>query len=631
MALSLSRAFRAIPSAAGIKDPLLKSILDALIENQRKGFGLDGNTDGLFPTQYQVTQQIRDAITNPPASETGTGEPPILPIPVINPSEIDTAGNMQGIYISWPTVVYDYWLAYFEVLRSGDNVVGNAVVIGSTQNKVYFDPCGPSKTYYYWVRIVQKAEAGGEIGALPTEGKQGQSSDDPSELLTFLTGVITESQLFADLAARIDLIDGSGTGSVNERDGVLQSQITALAAIVDSLDEGGEYGAEAFLALEARVTTAEGNITTQASSITQLQTTVGNHTTVIQEHAESVDGLEAQYTVKIDANGKVIGFGLASGDPNEAESEFAIRADRFYVVFPTGDGSTSIIPFVVGMVDGVSTVGISGQLVVDGSVLARAIAAGAVTATKINVSQLAAISADMGAITAGTMNINNGTFVIDPNGNITANAPTMQSVNYSPNVSGWRLTREGNLYLTNIVCIGTANIQDGAITNAKIGNAQVTTAKIGDAQVTNAKIVNAAVTTLKIGIDAVTVPASSYAEGSVSLTKDAVTTVSQVTVDPANGAVHIHFAVTVAIGSTGSDDRDISSYAILTRNGTEIFREQWSTVGRGTFVLKYDYPFSDYPGVGATTYAIRVYWTAANPGGSASARKRSLIVQGIKR
>lgn len=57
--------------------------------------------------------------------------------------------------------------------------------------------------------------------------------------------------------------------------------------------------------------------------------------------------------------------------------------------------------------------------------------------------------------------------------------------------------------------VGTASIDDAAITNAKIANLQVnaakiadatiTTAKIGDAQITNALIANAAITNAKIG------------------------------------------------------------------------------------------------------------------------------------
>ena len=54
--------------------------------------------------------------------------------------------------------------------------------------------------------------------------------------------------------------------------------------------------------------------------------------------------------------------------------------------------------------------------------------------------------------------------------------------------------------------ITSAKIADAAITTAKINNAAITTAKIGEAQITNAKIGNLAVDTLKIADRAVTVP-----------------------------------------------------------------------------------------------------------------------------
>jgi predicted phage tail protein len=64
----------------------------------------------------------------------------------------------------------------------------------------------------------------------------------------------------------------------------------------------------------------------------------------------SINGLNASYTVKIDANGYVAGYGLAS-ETNTAgvtTSSFAIRADKFSIANPNGPGqSAPIIPFSV--------------------------------------------------------------------------------------------------------------------------------------------------------------------------------------------------------------------------------------------------------------------------------------------
>jgi hypothetical protein len=59
-------------------------------------------------------------------------------------------------------------------------------------------------------------------------------------------------------------------------------------------------------------------------------------------------GLLAQYTVKVDVNGYVSGFGLASTTSGSTPSSvFAVRADKFYVASPTGPGISPIIPFIV--------------------------------------------------------------------------------------------------------------------------------------------------------------------------------------------------------------------------------------------------------------------------------------------
>lgn len=64
--------------------------------------------------------------------------------------------------------------------------------------------------------------------------------------------------------------------------------------------------------------------------------------------ASTVNGLSGQYTVKIDNNGYVSGFGLASTANNASPySDFLVRADRFAIASPSGPGITPKIPFVV--------------------------------------------------------------------------------------------------------------------------------------------------------------------------------------------------------------------------------------------------------------------------------------------
>ena len=58
-----------------------------------------------------------------------------------------------------------------------------------------------------------------------------------------------------------------------------------------------------------------------------------------------VQVVEGQYTVKVDADGHVSGFGLASTPVNGVPfSEFIIRADRFAVIHP---GAARLVPFII--------------------------------------------------------------------------------------------------------------------------------------------------------------------------------------------------------------------------------------------------------------------------------------------
>lgn len=681
-------------------------MLEAVKENLERAYGQLGD-DGFITTS--AAQSLVDDIDIPVVTP-GSGEPPVLPIPTILASDITAMGTFQSIILSW-NIVYDYWLAYFEIFRSQTSFVGDATAIATTPDHVYEDlDVVAGETYWYWIRIVQKAEAGGDMGVLPATGKEATVNEDPSVILDLLIGNITESHLFQTLSDRIDLIDSTGPGSVTARieaarqaeealrisgDSALHdvdmeiqadidelttrvdtaegnitanaSQISYLATLIDELEGGGEYGAEAILALEARVTVteqdniaqsaaitalgsrvtiAEGQITAHSDSITaiesdigvlqgetynlntdsiahaqaievlettveqqgndlsavaaqttQLSTTVGGHTTTIEEHAESINGLEGQYVVRIDANGKIIGFGLSTGDGET--SEFAIRADKFYIVLPTGDGTEEIIPFIVGNVNGISTVGIDGDLVVDGTILARHISSISLSVIRAVVSQLSAISANLGAITAGSINIGNGTCIISSTGQVTFNAPTLQSTNFVAGSTGWQLTRTGGLDITNINCVGTANIR----------NANITTAKIGDAQVT----------TLKIGADQVTVPACGLYAGARALTRGVWTsTLASLVIDAGTGSTYIDLAqmcvsyVLVVVNSTAYDVTFTHMYRVTrAENGTAKQSNNFPVriPAGATWSIPMSFVHSDVPLTGTNSLALQILWS----------------------
>ena len=76
-----------------------------------------------------------------------------------------------------------------------------------------------------------------------------------------------------------------------------------------------------------------------SEQITTLNTTVGENTASLSQTMNTVDGISAQYTLRVDINGVVSGFGLATGAGGT--SEFAIMATRFKIYGP-GPGGTVV-------------------------------------------------------------------------------------------------------------------------------------------------------------------------------------------------------------------------------------------------------------------------------------------------
>lgn len=200
--------------------------------------------------------------------------------------------------------------------------------------------------------------------------------------------------------------------------------------------------------VQTALTKATGDIKSLGERITTVQSKANGNEAAVQTHARSINGLEAQYTVKVDVNGKVAGYGLATTPKNGTpESKFIVNADRFGV---GSTGKADVFPFVVDTQK--NRVGVNGELVVNGkaivdrlnagdihgdkitantlnanrltagSVTAREMAVGSVTADKLNVNNLSAISANMGNINGGSLNLGNGRFVVNNNGHLSMSA-----------------------------------------------------------------------------------------------------------------------------------------------------------------------------------------------------------------
>lgn len=134
--------------------------------------------------------------------------------------------------------------------------------------------------------------------------------------------------------------------------GSTQNNYSATARAVNVLEQNVVIGQSAIarnsMELEARLVGADvtlaASVTTEqiarinadgvlASDITTLSTTVGSHTTTITSHTSSINGLNAQWGVTINVDGRVTGAVRLDG--GASNSSFVVVADNFKI-FPAG-------------------------------------------------------------------------------------------------------------------------------------------------------------------------------------------------------------------------------------------------------------------------------------------------------
>lgn len=96
-------------------------------------------------------------------------------------------------------------------------------------------------------------------------------------------------------------------------------------------------------------------------------------TGALMKGSDTTIEMTKQWVVKLDSNGHIAGLNLML-DGVTGSSSFIVMADIFKVVNPSAPLDIQV-PFEVGYVDGVTTVSIKGQLIQDGTIIAKAIKA----------------------------------------------------------------------------------------------------------------------------------------------------------------------------------------------------------------------------------------------------------------
>lgn len=152
----------------------------------------------------------------------GTGQPVIPPwsspdgydpttdlTPPPKPVDFTATGLFALVQLEWAGIDSYRNHASTEIWRAESNVIGDAVMVGTSDGQFYVDSLGNSATRYYWVRFVSQANVKGPYQSI--DGTVATTATNPGLVLASLTNQITESQLYSTLGARIDLIDGPST------------------------------------------------------------------------------------------------------------------------------------------------------------------------------------------------------------------------------------------------------------------------------------------------------------------------------------------------------------------------------------------------------------------------------------
>jgi hypothetical protein len=467
------------------------------------------------------------------------------------PTGFQANGAFSQVNLQWDYPAYANH-SHTEVWRHDSDTIGNAILIGIQAGRIFVDPVGSGVTRYYWARHVNTDSLAGPFNS--GSGTSATTATDVNHMLTLLTNEITNSQLASSLSTPIAKIDPlvTFTGYSSSYSG--GSLITRLGAVENSAANGvtsAQFNSE--------VTTRANADSALSSSISTVSTTVGQNSAAVQTAATSINGLSAQYTVKIDVNGAVAGYGLASTTTAAGNivSEFVVNADRFAIMRGGSNTTAATVPFIVQA----SATTINGESVSAGVYMADAfIKNGSIANAKI-----------------GTLNA----------GKITAGS-----------IAAARIA-------ANTIDASKLRLDNSTITSQTIGG--VPTVIIKNLGVGNAKIANLAVSTLKIQNQAVTFPSASVTNSTLTVnhynTLNTWNTIQTLTATFSGAPVMVSGSFSVR----SYNNQSLMQYRL--RRGSTVLFTSASKAVRPTpdlFVIPYNF-LDTNTSVGSRTYTLQAY------------------------
>ncbi|OBV38048.1 phage tail tip fiber protein, partial [Janthinobacterium psychrotolerans] len=217
------------------------------------------------------------------------------------PTGLAATGHPATITLAWNAAPANYSnLSHTEVWRAPTNNFAQAALVGRADGREYTDPVGPGAFRYYWIRYVSRAAIPGPYNA--SSGTVGASDVEVEHLLQVLTQQITESQLYADLGAKIDLIEPTRDAvadleqvfgdTVAAAASAAQAAQAAATALLDAAKAEAAAGGASQYASQANqsatnASTSAGTASTSAGQSSQAATAAGDSAAAAESAAST--------------------------------------------------------------------------------------------------------------------------------------------------------------------------------------------------------------------------------------------------------------------------------------------------------------------------------------------------------
>ena len=190
---------------------------------------------------------------------------------------------------------------------------------------------------YFWARLTSKSDGDPGQWYGPVVGT---SSSDANQILSYLTGQITQTQLAKDVLAPIAAMSPDMVGSAS----IFAGDTTRFAGVWSQLyaQQAGD------MVTASRVDTVQATVSDTNNAVNQT-------TALVQQNSQAVATLNgkvsAAWTVRcqVTADGRIYGAGMGLGVEQQSDgtyqSQFLVQADRFAVLNVANGAATA--PFVI--------------------------------------------------------------------------------------------------------------------------------------------------------------------------------------------------------------------------------------------------------------------------------------------